>query len=77
MAEDSAYIHEREAVASAMAARPDLILLPGDLMQAGGAAQTAALLPEMRVLLAGLPNTSVRNGIMRSATRRSTGVVAA
>jgi hypothetical protein len=44
---------EREAAARVMAARPDLILLPGDLSQAA-ADEWAALVPAMRELLSTL-----------------------
>jgi predicted MPP superfamily phosphohydrolase len=46
--------HEREAVARIMAAAPDLILIPGDLVQAGSREEWLALVPPMRALLSTL-----------------------
>lgn len=51
---DSVTEHERQAIARVMAARPDLIVLPGDVMQPGGARAAAALAPTMRALLSEL-----------------------
>jgi predicted MPP superfamily phosphohydrolase len=45
--------HEREAVARAMAANPDLILLPGDLVQVG-THRLDAILADFHALLGGL-----------------------
>lgn len=42
--------HERDAVRAAMAARPDIVLIPGDVLQ-GTDAQTRASAPDMKALL--------------------------
>jgi uncharacterized protein len=67
--------HERRAVAMLMAERPELILLPGDLLQVFGDGEFDALQPQLTALLAELDaplgvflvlgNTDWREGVQR------------